>query len=496
MSSVSLVLPDNGTTTLRYIAEDMIRSLAKRTNFPEDYKLVFEEKAGVAIRSESNDNPNTGASTEHTNVIFCQLEERYHIQTTTEKKVGVFAPKPLIHDKMLGIKVTHHGVVCDIVMRLKFRSKSQVLMRSWARGIYMNEKLRNNFFRFDVNYNWDMPKEVFEFLEHAHYLSEKQAGYGRTFDEYLGEVVSERVTKRYNRSGTVSVPVVQELQRDVMGYFSDTEVFNNIAINDDNAEIETEFLTMLPVPASLLINFPIIIHNNFIDKKWRTRWLNLNKPIYVDNTSSPAINHSLYQEKICRFYRGDGGERLIEYDDFFPSDIYKDTRTLLLFPARVDPSDPTHVAELQTLTEDKLHPRILNYMLQNKDTLKKYLAGPYMVELFQIGDREIRPAFTISDDLVIRTDAPMNLRLRYYVRISFVSDQTRLSPETMKRILSDRSNSVNALAALYPDLDPNTILNSTSYDNKLKEYKETWAEFKTLTTRMNGLVAFNNIIIG
>ena len=106
----------------------------------------------------------------------------------------------------------------------------------------------------------------------------------------------------------------------------------------------------------------------------------------------------------------------------------------MLFPARVDPSDPTHVAELQTLTEDKLHPRILNYMLQNKDTLKKYLAGPYMVELFQIGDREIRPAFTISDDLVIRTDAPMNLRLRYYVRISFVSDQTRLSPETMKRI--------------------------------------------------------------
>ena len=120
-------------------------------------------------------------------------------------------------------------------------------------------------------------KGSFEFLEHAHYLSEKQAGYGRTFDEYLGEVVSERVTKRYNRSGTVSVPVVQELQRDVMGYFSDTEVFNNIAINDDNAEIETEFLTMLPVPASLLINFPIIIHNNFIDKKWRTRWLNLNK---------------------------------------------------------------------------------------------------------------------------------------------------------------------------------------------------------------------------
>ena len=44
MSSVSLVLPDNGTTTLRYIAEDMIRSLAKRTNFPEDYKLVLKKK--------------------------------------------------------------------------------------------------------------------------------------------------------------------------------------------------------------------------------------------------------------------------------------------------------------------------------------------------------------------------------------------------------------------------------------------------------------------
>lgn len=483
------------TTITRFIVNSFVNFFKRRTGLPDDFSLVFSEKSGDAVVREDTDNPGT-LNTAFANRIICEVTESFRQERPANYLPKGYSKKPIAEDKKIGLLLQQVYGTKKFTLGLKIRSHSEQTLRTWCNRMFMENTVSENVMVFDASYNWAIPTTFINFVKHVHGLIEANAGYGNTLDAYFDEIFSENVVDRYNRSGTVVTPSVNEIERSVVAVIDNSDFFSNIETTDGHYEVSFDVEFLMGIVTGFNLEFPMIVHNQFIDKEYRNGWMGANRVTRESTNMSVVGFTSPITERFIRYYRGDGGERVIEYDDFFPKNIYKYTRTILLTPIKVSSLDLRDVIDLKTLSEPKLPQRVKNYISKFPEDSKEYMKSPYLIELIQIGEKEEYFPFTMGSELVIRADIDMDLRKRYYLRISYVTDHTKLHGEVYPKILSTPETAIEALASIYPTLDSNVVIKQKEYDILVAAAEETSPAFKRMKTGINPLELLANIKVG
>jgi len=509
MSRVLLNLPDNAISVSNYVRKSIIDTIIRKTGFPSDGEIDLVETDEVLRKRDGEDAPEKeDVRTRYSNRVRAIGVDRISEQAILQRLRSVSFNTPLIHDPVIGIAASTLYLPIEAELEMTFSFKSKSTMNNWLDRLAIAEKFRPLSYTFDIQYNYAFPEILGNFVKHVHDLRELNDGYGDTLEEYVDSIVKTPTITRSNRSGSYQVKVVNELQRNIEGHFVTETFYNSSTADKGKHDVSITFKYNYERASAIAVDFPFMVHNSSIDSKYIDSWVNRIVPVSVGEEKvldGRVIGGKPIERRTQ--YLGDGGKRMVSYDDFFPREVYADTQTLLLIPVQVQAADKHSVGPLGQVGDDLLPARVKNYIKNNLDSVHTYLDGPYFIELFGLGDGQIRHTFTLDADLNIRSVLPMNMRHRYYLRVSAITDQTRIPNAVIKDFLLNFEDTLDAMYGVAPNLEVSsdyeegklhvpfgTEVTVSSYNDILRKLPGTNKEFKRAKRKGGGTVLSASVI--
>lgn len=435
MPKVCMAINQIDITVTRSIARNVIKDIVKKTGFPRDTEIIFDEKQGGHRPTSGfkNDCKPT-LKTENRNYIFCTLTERYTEDDVSQTN-HYRSHKPVFMDKELGVAVYPQYAKKELEFALRFRTRDLSTMNNYMRAIHHQDVMHKMVKKHNLQYDYEIPNDILTFILHAHMLSEKVVPRNIPLKQFLTDGFNEGLMLRGNATGKEKTPVINEIQTGIRGSLLERQPYNSVEVEDGLYEMQMSYKIDYNDISTVVLEAPVIIHNQLIDNAFVNAWFLNIDPDYVPYGYRVDGHHGLTtdHDDYFRFYRGDGGTRMLNYDDFFPSFPREGTITLFLSPIQVSSTDSTMLLNLKDIPNEKLPSSICEVLMATSDNNANFRESPISIEAYEIGSEESILGTTLSDDGVLRTEADLPLSRRVYVKVDLFKDMqalgiTRLRP--------------------------------------------------------------------
>jgi hypothetical protein len=277
------------------------------------------------------------------------------------------------------------------------------------------------------------------------------------------------MTKLTNLSGSASMWAVPETQVDLQGWF-DWEQVPDESTKDSSGDTFTgtfnyKFYYARPIEVAMV--YPIVVHNQLLDKKFRDVPLEDHNEVMKRYSYSGRVYNAFRGAELSKQQLTDFGYSIPTFDEFMPMSVPIRSRRLLTVLFTIDEADPTLFLNLGQLGQKQFTPEILEYLKAERD----YLVQPGMSAIhvglykhqFMI---ETNPApITIDADLNVRGTGVTNLRVQHHLRIGLLTDLDFLRGDALARLQEHGKAAIQILLAIDPTLADRGYLPKLIGDN-------------------------------
>lgn len=460
MTTATIAIAQNYVTVNRKVIHDVVTSLIAQTRFSDNAELIYQEQLGAPRNPRNWHTPcSAPIKTEYSDYVFIEHEQKFTENDAMRDRTKVAGHAPLFSDEALGINVRPIYAEARVEMSLRFRTKSLTRLNAWVNTIRVNGGIQFLIEYHNLDYDYSMPKSILNFIVHAHTLRENVSGYGETIADYTKARFSKSVTTRSNMAegeNKHTEIICRELQEGVQGMVMDEMFYNVTTVESGLYECVIPYAFNFSAPLAVQIEYPLFIHNQFIDPGFIKMWTSARGP---RNTKirTPADNflkeEQAEADAFCRYYRGDGGTRELEHDSWFPKYKPWGTKTLTIIPVQVDPNDTKAVFNLAELKSTELLPKaVYAFMEAHYEIAGRHGLEMLNFEIHEVGEEELRLALDIDESLEMRTAADMDIRNRHYLRISLLEDWSTIGHTKITPLLSQPELLFGLGKILDPDL--------------------------------------------
>lgn len=466
MAKVCIVLPQSDITVTNSIARNIVKDLIKLTGFPSDAKVIMDSKQGGTRALAGFTNPcEIPIRPEKGNYVFVTVTERY------SEDVQYHQPhrfkKRVFKDPDLGVYIDPIYSSTELELAIRFRTRDLTTMRSWVSAMRVNQNFQTDKYHHAIKYDYPIPVTMIDFIVDAWKLSEAVAPRGKTLKEFVIEGFDGGLIKRKNLSGTHSEFVVNELQTGVAGFKLAEHPYNEYTVEDGICELQYPYKINIDRIDALTLQTPIIIHNQFIADRYVNLILTRQNPGYepFGFRDNGWLVDDLEDDTFSMFYKGDGGARLIGYDDFFPELPREGTSTVFLSPVQVNLDDPHVIMNITELEDKHLPKEVKAYITMFPERAQTFRSGLISIELYEIFSAERRLEVTIDSLGNVRSKAPMYPQRRNYVKVDILKDFSIFNTEHTTELLKQGT----VLKGLCLLLSPTTTFGDTGKED-IREY--------------------------
>lgn len=437
MPGILMSLESTDTTVERYIAHEVIRNLIKRTGFPEIDDIIDIEKSGATRKKSDKDE--TKLHTKHTDAVLLETNSRHSEDLLLNSMSRVHKnDRPLIVDNDLGILVQPVYTQLELTLNARFRTRSRAAMKRWARDMAARSKLSPLSFPMELSYNYALPVALSMLLENIYGLTTDTPN---DFEGFINDRLTNEHVRRSRMDGEKSQIAINEVMQHVNCTFSDQAFFNSVEYTVEGNEAAVEMKVSFEAPIFLKVNFPHIVHNKSIDAKFIEAWL---IPQIAKQDANIYENSSPTSPGVLVPYR-DGGERTVPFDDWFPRDPFRLTKTVLISPLIVSENSPRDILDLNNVA-DLIPEPVLRFIKKYHAHCHTYMAAPYLVEVFEVGAGENHIPIRVDGNGVVTSMVDVDVTKRYYVRVSYVLDPALLNTHSLiKSMLSELQDTKDGL---------------------------------------------------
>lgn len=460
MTQVMLSLEQEAITITKDVSLSLVKDFLDITGFPAKYTPVLMNE----LQGESKQLNNFFDECKKDEVRTNYQTYAFYEYTETHNEDDLLANNHRIPIKAYPIadpkrqtflKPLQHRAVLEI--NLKIRTMDLTMMNRWLSYFKIGGVNQKFTYHIAANYNYAIPQSTMCFIMDS-YDRLQAAGETQSLKDYLAEVLVEGVQTRRNLSDTYVDIIVFEKQANCLAMITDGAFFNSKEVSDGIYEVTVPLRFEYYKPLGFTWEFPIIIANQVIDQKYLSMWVpKLNRQLHP---SYPQLwEGGLFAiNKLSRFYRGDGGTRLFEYDEFFPSTAYRNTQTLTLFPVVVDKDQPNAVINLRELPDGLLPPVVLDYLVTHASAEGDANDSLVLIEIFELGATETRLSHRLDADLNLTTVKNMIPNQLHYCRISMVRNLIDLSIKATTDFLAQPTKALEILKLYDPNLTTTTSI--------------------------------------
>ena len=443
MPTVNMSIPHYSDTVSRVACQNAVEHLQRRLQLPRVTKAVYEEGTPVASTEALMASGRVGGLKHH-NALVASYQETYTEDGILTSTVYRKDHPPFFEDKALGIALRPYYAEVKMRIQLKYNFRDKTQLERLQQALRAIGGMSDYNDRLALTYDYNVPNDMLVFLNDVHDLKEATAGYGETLSGYLKRGFIKGLAVRADQAGGNKTPVILEEQHGIVGRFEDEIFYGEPEKDDGEYRLAFTYYFTYQRPHGVVMTYPNVVHNRRIPAVYRSAWQpkELLRPVDILEPHSfiPAPSRKL----IDRFYDGDGGIRLDPTDPFAPRVLMPLTRSLLVTPLQVDPNDLHQLVAIEEL-RGVLPAHVPDYLLAYPDQVTEPYAVPYLIEAFSVAEDELSVTLEVDTQGNIRSKGELDLRRRYYLRISAVTDLSKMSTDHFFEMVTHGSRTIATL---------------------------------------------------
>lgn len=464
MPRVYLAVPEMENLIERPVILGVIRDLFKFTGIPESTKILFSSDLNVAAQNGSTiDNSDDVALFNQKSKLFVTVEEKPYENAPQNSYAFKANQKPILYDDRLGIISRVEYKHMEVRVSIRYRATDKNEAKRWRTEMLGRIDLQRNVYMHRIEYAYPIPEEFFYILKELHATMETNNGYGVSFDDYVKNIIVDRVTCVTDVAGKNGLQVVPEAQGRIQGWFdNDFTDPGDRENNTTNWNISVDYVFTYEKPITMSLSYPLFVHQKLIPATIAPR--------FVDEfgKANPRVTQerTLYGKALANFEvttmrdarRAQQGFDIPWYDEWLPRNVR--SYTIRVFTARcvTDPKDKRAICNIMDVQPMvKLKPSIINFLKGEG----KYMVYPYgsifTLDLYDEFDFVDFKTVRMDSNLEIRTTFDMDVRKNYHLRLGMIDNLLLLQPDAILRLRADPTVLYDVISVLYPYIpDPST----------------------------------------
>lgn len=432
----------------RPVAISVIKDMIQNLGLNKETSIIFPGLADqVPFNATTTDSatPTTPINTPTRQQAFITVNETFADHTARSEHPDYIDAAPIFYDKELNVlvKPIYNTKMMDIGVTL--RAADATTVRRWF--IHLKDMISRDFQTGAhlIHYSYVIPEGIMLLLLEIYNKRESNAPYNETVSKYINGHFSKRFAIDTNQAGKANTPLIREEQTMVHAWFElDQTNPNNPEKNNNTGEweIELNYKFYYSKVEKLVIDYPLVVHNQQIDTK------------FINLAQLPAFEHNYLQRTtdarlpLSHFigHRDYGSQVQIDpglpipwYDDWrLPEALYngKTEASFLRVLTLADLGSKT-LMTLTDLGEFKISLAMLRYLKRRPISLTRIYDNIFTLRVFRDNNLLDMNKTLIDDDLNVGHTWDYNLRNVYHVSMTILTDPSLLSEEGLKDLGKD-----------------------------------------------------------
>lgn len=447
MASYIYPIPEVYRSVTRPITLQMIRNMFAITGInPKQFRtnmigLMEQEKVPGSSIDETHPRDEQRQNNLTSDMKFMvEIEEEFLNPNTT----NIRQPDnyPLFIDKQLKVIIKPVRTLIKSTISVVVNAKDKVQILNWMRRI-QNQIWQDGVTHYhEIDYHYPLPKVIASQLIHIHELREKVDGY----DEDFGEWISKHFIKGWdviaNQKGDGKQLVIREKQVNIYGWFNFDYEPVRPEKESENAggwECKFDYSFYYERPESMVIDFPLVIHNQLISSEYFTK----ERPHHLNTFARYAStsDNALFQVGLPytqQQWQPAPGIPYPSYNDWKPinepNGYLQISRSLI----QLDPTDKRWVTNLDDLSDEFVFKKeVLDFMASSGKRIFHMNESVFHVVVYRWDNRLSGKLLQLEENMKISTTVDLKLRDMYHVCTYILSDITKISKAGLDKLLSD-----------------------------------------------------------
>lgn len=363
---------------------------------------------------------------------------------------------PVFVEPLLDMYIKPVYIQCKNTVTVQLYCRSRVEAKKWQKSIQSRVN-RSAFASVSAaKYYYPIPNEIVYILGTIHTMREKVAGYNDSMGNWIRKHFTDRLDVISNQKGEGLQFIINETQGRIVGHYDfDYEVSKPEKQDSGAYLIEFSYTYTYDQPQSMIIHFPIVIHNQIIPPSIRDESIfGDDEPdgFYLTDSGYAFHNFAFNSQTSIPYSKYYTGEPIPRYDDWFPRYRRERYESMLRVACAVSLTDPTWVA---TIDED-IYPHsfpaaTVNYMRTRPMGMMVMYESIFFITVHRWHHLMSNDDMSIGADLKLMIFEPLDLRDMYHVCIDLLTDISALSDEALDHLTQHPGVYDDYVQTYYPD---------------------------------------------
>lgn len=455
MPRVAVPIPNTYDSQTRVIAMATIRKVCELLDLPADTNVLFPGASeqvpmtGSTLNFQGDPSKFNSEMRVTAEVHEDAVEER--ILTTPvfqEENVPFFA------EPKLGVRMFPVYSCTEMTIQFTYRAANRATARRFRDEALMRTAQGRQDNVHEISYHYPIPYEYLHLLKHIHELREAQGGYGDTFDKWMTDHLSAKATNLTTVTGTKPMLVIAENQIRPLGWFDFSAQPQPEQKDNDTGPyvVAFEYHLTFDKVIGAVAHYPLVVHNQLIDSDWYEsphasgNILDPERRVAVGSYSRYAMDHIVRLNQHHCIPKT--AARVPVFDDWAPKTEHPSTLSLVTLLIGVNPQDLNEVIDLKDLGDYTLDPAVQTFLQSEAPYLNSFTESVVYLSLYR-GNVPIEDgSLVIDNNLIVRSNRPLDLRETYHLRVALISDLQHLTPNAFERFRGSGQACLNILSTL------------------------------------------------
>lgn len=368
--------------------------------------------------------------------LTIEVEEEFRIDSILTMQVHRPENPFVFLDSNIGIYLKPAYSTQDITIRFKYKAKDRNQAVKWRNDVRTRVAQLRTTLMHELAYSYHLPEQYIELIKEIYALRETIGGYGESFDQYLVNHSTSRLTILSNQNGSKYIYAIGERQAGIVGSF-DFEGFPDKPEKEgdvDNWAVSFAYKFRYEKPISVVCKYPFLVHQQWVSEKYMPQPSYDLVQVYKQlNSSGEAL---AYFQTDNTNYRNmaDRGVMIPSFDEFLPAYIPAFTVKVLSALLTITESDKRTLMNLKDLGDFSFRQEILDFMVGENAFMGRAMASIFYCQLYENENALDETMLSIDSNLNIVATADLDIRKQYRIRISLIADLTMVMSEGIARL--------------------------------------------------------------
>lgn len=357
---------------------------------------------------------------------------------------------PVYYDSEINAKILPVLHKRDITMTIKYVNKSKSKVNAVLNRVRLMSSSDGMYKTHALEYHYGIDTYVLGLVSNINDLKNLRLPQAVELEEYIQATFDNRVDYVNSLDGNVNKMsiAIREAQLEVIGYI--TGDVSNLKKEFDEStstySISLEYKFSYDKPIALLMQYPIIVFNTPIDKRYRVKPIHKLPKLGLRTKDSSAY-YDTFSEKIEKMVKPNDNYVHIPIEDNYEVPKLNDNYNRLFSVLNaVDINNPNLLFYLDELPNIHLKDSIIEYIKQDKDNLSKQYGGLLYFELYnytkcQYGNRIVIEVVNEvingvnTERVKLTTTKPMVIKGEYRVVVSVLNKLYNMETTAKDKLL-------------------------------------------------------------